>query len=280
MILLQHGDWTATINPVGAGLATLSKGDRAVIVAQDETGELPHFRGSVLVPWVNRLADGTYTFDGISYTVPINEPERQTALHGLGLEKTWDIDEQTASSVTVSTACGPVDGYPFAVIVAVTYALRDAGLAVRLDAYNGDEVTAPFAAGFHPYLLGGVPIDEAELRIAARRRLITSPDRLLPVELSDTADGPYDFSTARVLGDIVLDDALTELTDGVIDFADLQLTLSPELGWVQVFTPLDRQSLAIEPCTSGPDAFNSDYGLVVLAPGESFACAWSLSIRR
>ena len=47
----------------------------------------PRFSGVLLAPWPNRVADGAYEFDGESHQLPLTEPERGNALHGL---VTWD----------------------------------------------------------------------------------------------------------------------------------------------------------------------------------------------
>jgi aldose 1-epimerase len=38
-----------------------------------------------------------------------------------------------------------------------------------------------------------------------------------------------------------------------------------------------RRSLAIEPMTCAPDAFNSGAGLIVLEPGESSSSTWGIT---
>ena len=47
--------------------------------------------GQVLIPWPNRRQDGSYEFDGRHYQLPLNEPERRNAIHGLvaGLPGPW-----------------------------------------------------------------------------------------------------------------------------------------------------------------------------------------------
>jgi aldose 1-epimerase len=38
---------------------------------------------------------------------------------------------------------------------------------------------------------------------------------------------------------------------------------------LQIYTPEDRKSIAIENLSSAPDAFNNGMGLLVLEPGET-----------
>ena len=56
------------------------------------------------------------------------------------------------------------------------------------------------------------------------------------------------------------------------------------MGWIQVFTGDDRRdlSLAVEPMTCGPDAFNegpTHDGMITLDPGASHACVWGITGR-
>ena len=39
-------------------------------------------KGASLMPWANRIANGTYNFYGKTYNLPVNEPERNDAMHG------------------------------------------------------------------------------------------------------------------------------------------------------------------------------------------------------
>ena len=48
-------------------------------------------RGQVLIPWPNRLEDGSYEFDGKHHQLPLNEPERRNAIHGLVRWATWSV---------------------------------------------------------------------------------------------------------------------------------------------------------------------------------------------
>ena len=80
-------------------------------------GPNPQFRGVVVAPWPNRIPDGEYTFDGIDYRLPVNEPDRQCALHGFTPELDWTLETQAESALTLSCSIGPTPGYPFALTI-------------------------------------------------------------------------------------------------------------------------------------------------------------------
>ena len=50
-------------------------------------------RGQVLLPWPNRIEDGTYEFEGRRHKLPLNEPDRRNAIHGLVRWAAWTTRE-------------------------------------------------------------------------------------------------------------------------------------------------------------------------------------------
>ena len=68
---------------MGGGLRSYSAGGRDVLDGYGVDEQSPSGRGQVLVPWPNRLQDGSYEFDGRSHQLPLTEPEHSNAIHGL-----------------------------------------------------------------------------------------------------------------------------------------------------------------------------------------------------
>ncbi|MFY0408148.1 aldose 1-epimerase family protein [Solicola sp. PLA-1-18] len=279
---IAAGPHRAAVDPRGGALVRLLKGDRALVVDREGPSEM-RFRGDVLVPWPNRVADGRWSFAGREHQLALNEPERHNALHGLVLDTVWDVAEQDASSVRLTCEVPPQDGYPFRLATSIAYALGDDGLTVTLETTNTGDVPAPYGAGFHPYLVPGGVADDVELDLGASRYVEVTPDRLLPVDEHDVGGTPYDFRTPRRLGGVELDTAFTELDvrdDGnhAAHVGDLRLWWEPVYGWLQVFTSPDRTCFAVEPQTCGPDALRSGADLVVLQPGGSHRGSWGLGV--
>lgn len=61
-------------------------------------------RGQALIPWPNRIADGSYAFAGSTHQLPLNEPERRTAIHGLVRWTSWNVDEREPHRVALTHA--------------------------------------------------------------------------------------------------------------------------------------------------------------------------------
>lgn len=100
---IAAGAHAATITEVGAMVREYTVGGRDVFVPFDEGEPAPAFNAAVLVPWPNRLRDGRYQADGTTYQLAVSEPDRGTALHGLGCWYRWSPVEVADDTVTLST---------------------------------------------------------------------------------------------------------------------------------------------------------------------------------
>ena len=208
---------TAVISPIGASLRGYTAAGRPVVVPMGA------FDGAVLAPWPNRIADGRYRFAGEDRRLPITEPERGTALHGLVAGVEWEIAERTATSARLDTMLAETEGYPHTLALSVRYELTAGGLAVRAAARNLGTGPAPFGFGFHPWFHpGGDRVDDAALLVPAGAWYATD-ERLIPTEVRPFDDGSLipadhvrddsacivckDFRALRAIDGTVLDDA-------------------------------------------------------------------------
>lgn len=293
---IRHGDHEAVVVEVGGGLRTYAWRGREVLTGYPGEARCSAGRGQLLMPWPNRIRDGRYTFAGRSHQLALTEPARGNAAHGLVRWAIWSVLEQADDNITLGYRLRPQPGWEWSLDLWVTYALTTSGLIVTPSARNVGSDAAPFGFGAHPYLsVGEDRVDEVELDIPAAS-LLEVDDRLLPRRLAAVDGSDLDFREPRLLGELALDTAFTNL---VVD-ADgrWRVTLThPHTGrsvtiwaeasaypWLQVFTgdslPLpDRRTsgIAVEPMTCPPDAFNSGDGLLVLEPGQEFGAQWGIT---
>lgn len=204
---LRHGDRRATVVELGGALRAYAVGAWEVLdgYAADEmcTGA----RGQSLIPWPNRLRDGRYAFAGQAHQVPLSEPERGNAIHGLVRWMRWAVGERTEDAVTMELEALPQAGYPFALRLALAYRLDATGLTVTLHAENVGSGPCPFGAGAHPYLAVGTPtIDGATVRAPGRRRMLAD-DRGIPVGREPVDGTIYDLRAPRAIDGLELDTA-------------------------------------------------------------------------
>jgi aldose 1-epimerase len=82
-IEIAAGDQQAVVVEVGGGLRSYSAGGREFVDGYGADEMSSSGRGQALIPWPNRLQDGSYEFDGRRHQLPLNGPEHRNAIHGL-----------------------------------------------------------------------------------------------------------------------------------------------------------------------------------------------------
>ncbi|HMA46336.1 MAG TPA: aldose 1-epimerase family protein [Frankiaceae bacterium] len=291
---LSHGDQRATVVEVGGGVRTYDVGGRPVLHGYAEDEMCDAARGQVLIPWPNRVAGGAYHFAGRHLQLALTQPEQGNAIHGLTRWANWTLEQPGPSVAAASHLLHPQPGYPFTLACRVEHRLGEDGLTTRIGVTNVGADPAPVGFGCHPYLTVGTPtIDTAVLRLPAATRLVTD-GRGIPVGREPVAGSPWDFREPRVIGDVRLDTALTGLrrdADGRFRVrlaapegpTTLTVWADGAFAWVQVFSgdglgEQARRSLAVEPMTCAPDAFNNGEGLRVVGPGESLVGTWGIGV--
>ena len=280
---ITFGELRAVVTEVGATLREFAAGGRQLLDGFPESEMCSGGRGQVLMPWPNRIRDGAYGFGGRRLQLPLSEAERHNASHGLARWSSWRAIEQAPERVRLALTLHPQPGYPFLLELGAEYSLSADGIRVRLSARNDGVSPAPFGVGSHPYLKPMADtIDTAVLRVPARTYLELD-ERLIPTGRRLPVEGtPFDFRTARPIGETVLDTCFADLDEAVVELDGLRLSWDDPHRYVQLFSgdtlsaDRRRRGLAVEPMSCPANAFNSGEGLVVLRPGETWSGSWSL----
>jgi aldose 1-epimerase len=293
---ISGGGYRAVVTECGAGLRLLEYDGRPLVLGYSEEEQAPAGRGQLLAPWPNRIRDGAYSFEGRDHQLPLSEPSRGNATHGLVRWVSWTLEEHTAQSVSQVYRLMSQSGYPWTVDLHVIYDVSAEGLTVTFTATNLSSDPAPYALGAHPYLVAGPGlVDGWELTLPAATRLLTD-DHMIPTGREDVGGTPFDFRSPRVIGATSLDTAFTDvvressgraevlLRDPASD-QGVALWMDAKHSWVQAFTgdtlSVDtRAALAVEPMTAPPNAFVTGEDLVVLAPagqgGDEHSSSWGV----
>ncbi|GAA5126377.1 aldose 1-epimerase family protein [Haloechinothrix salitolerans] len=288
-LTLHHGRLHATIDPVGAALSSFRADDVPLVREFPTETRRTMYGGAVLAPWVGRLAGGAYTFQGRTHHVPVNEPERGTALHGLVATRAWDVVQHADTSLTLRIRLVLPAGYPFDLDLTTTYLLDDTGLRIELAASNLGSDPAPYGCAIHPYLTAGSGgVDDWSLQLPADTYVGMDADLLVPRHEAPTNDTPFDFRQPKPLAGLEIDNTFTGLdrttaTVRDVDGHGVALTWDRTLPWAQVYTcdhqdpAVHRTGIAIEPATCPPNAFVTGRDLIVLDPGEQHIARWQLA---
>ena len=281
-LLLRHAP-TAALVPVLQGYKT---------AAEWQAQNLTTYHGAKLTPFCNRVAAGRYSFGGHDYQLPINEAAGN-ALHGVVAARPFAVRAQAAgahgASLTVGLAYGgDAPGYPFPFGLELVFELDASGLTCTTTLHNPGPTALPATDGWHPYLqLPGTRADDLEITLPTAREILVDA-ALIPT--GRTADRP-DLTAGRPLGARRLDSCFGPITaPGRAE----TLLRDPATGrtlvhwqqagpggynYVQVYTPPDRRSVAVEANSGPPDALNSREGLTVLEPGGSAQWVFGLALR-
>jgi aldose 1-epimerase len=271
---------------------TYTVAGRDVLDGYDEHDMATAGRGQVLIPWPNRLRDGTYDFAGDWYQLPLTEPTTGNAIHGLVRWVAWTVVDRGEDRVLLGHRLHPQPGFPFSLELRVEYSLTEAGLRVTSTATNIGPRACPYGSGAHPYLTLGTPTVDTILLRAPGRTVVHFDDRGLPLDAQPVDGTEYDFRKPRAIGTTKLDNAYTDLARDAAGLARVELRrpdgaatvslwLDETYPYLQLFTgdPLpsvNRRSIAVEPMACGPNAFRTGEGVLVLEPGESTTSTWGI----
>ncbi|MFP3220272.1 MAG: hypothetical protein RXR41_03900 [Candidatus Marsarchaeota archaeon] len=277
----------------GAQLISFSWSDKEFIWAHRDASALvqaPFSAGSaVLIPFANRVKGGRFTFSGRVYSLPVNEPSRGNAIHGLLYDKPWQLicefrgndylyffTGEEVRSAYPGRATGlilahdfeGVEGYPFPFRAWVEYSITDHGLFVNLSVENRGRSEMPVTMGTHPYYVLGGDLKEWTLEFKSKGKLVTKDliptGEVVDAEVSGKLD-ERSFDDCYLLdGDVVLRNAV-----------GLRI-IAKGFPYLQVYTPPSRAAIAVEPMTGAPDAFNNGMGLAVLKPGSSLSASYEV----
>jgi len=201
----------ARISTYGATLTELHAPDRDghladIVLGFDNLGQYlddhPHFGGTI-GRVANRIARGTFSLDGKTYKLALNNGPNH--LHGglKGFDRAlWkaSVLKGPALKLTYTSPDGE-EGYPGRLSVSVVYALTNAN-ELRIDFTARATKPTPVNLTNHSYfnLAGGGDVLSHELTLAAR--FYTPPDEtLIPTgEILKVAGTPLDFTQPHALG--------------------------------------------------------------------------------
>jgi galactose mutarotase-like enzyme len=276
--------------------------------------------GALLFPFANRLAGPvtvdkqtgdhvvTATWHGRSVPVIANWHGKQPgapwcAMHGQMLAKKADnisVKSDSDSAAAIADYRLPADGHWFSDNdVKVTVALDRDTVTAILTATNRGDKSEPVGIGWHPYFqLPTGSRANGRVRIPSPMRVeVNNYDDVFPTgKLLPVAGTQYDFNALEggPLPDTLVDDSfvnlirdahgnvVSEIRDLGANYGMRVTTMSPRIQAIQVYSPVDKSFIALEPQFNYGDPFGkewkgADTGMVTLAPGESVT--WKVQLR-
>jgi aldose 1-epimerase len=247
-----------------------------------------------LIPYSNRIADGSLVFEGTTHTLARNSGDNKHSIHGVGWERPWKVEARDRTSALLAFAHEPTGDdakiWPWPFAATLVFALASDGhgasLAVKLGIVNTGTAPFPFGLGFHPYF---PKPPSTTLRFSAEGMWETD-STMLPLKCVPLGSAER-FDPARTLEDTTLDNVFVGW-DGVATLTHPREGLVVTIGadrtarFLVVYTPRARNYLAVEPVTHMTDAFNrmargeSDTGARVLDAGATFSYTMRIDARK
>ncbi len=290
----------------GSGLITLSAGPLDLVLSpavggsiarfdySDGHGIVPILRGCPsapehaleagsfpLVPYVNRIRDGRFTFRGQTVCMAPNMAGDPSPLHGHGWLNPWRVLAESQNEATLEFE-HPACEWPWMYRARQHFKLDESSLEIALSCRNLSGVAMPCGLGQHPYF----PCS-SQTRIATTVTDVWTIDaHVLPLERI-AATGRYDLSDRAVCG-LGLDHGFggwagkAKLTDPDWPFA-IEMS-STHARFFQLYSPEDGGLFVAEPVTHANAALNAPedqwaaLGMEVLAPGEEMMLIMRLDL--
>lgn len=243
-------------------------------------------RAPNIFPYVARLTNGCYTYQGKTYRLPI---------HGFAPTAKFTVTASEKTSVTFTLESNPefYEMYPFAFRFHLRYSLEGSALQVEMKVENHDEKVMYFGLGGHPGI--NVPLEEGlsfedyflEFPEAALRRVEFTPACFIT---GNEQPFPLEGNRLPLSHDMFDDDAI--VLKGVPGRVTLRsekgqraVTLTaPELPvfgfWHMPKT--DAPYICLEPWSSLPsrqdvvEDLETQADLIRLEAGKTYVTTWSL----
>ncbi|WP_371395937.1 aldose 1-epimerase [Fretibacter rubidus] len=235
-----------------------------------------------LIPYSNRIRDGRFHFGGEDISLEFHETDHGHALHGLGWVRPWTVTQQSERDCVCSLN-HTADIWPWAFHATQSLELSDGRLSMTVSITNESSAGMPAGIGTHPYFPNK---KNARLQFNASGVWL-SDEAALPT-IHAAIPEPWDFTQARKLKDVVVDNCFTGFSGQASirwDNARYGMDISADevLGFAVVYVPEEQDYFCFEPVSHMNDAVNFEgktkaTGLRVLSPGETVSATTNFTV--
>lgn len=204
----QHGSSPqVSILDRGATIQSITVADADVAVSLANQADYDAVRqfyiGSVVGRYANRIRNGRFAIDGVSYQTAPNEGAN--TLHGGpdGFDqRLWEVESVTDDRLVLRLTSDDGDqGFPGQVVARAAYRLLTDGVELALSATTNAPTVALLTSHLYLNLDGGGDICGHRLTLAASRFVEIGSDLLPTGHLLDVAGTPFDFREGACVGE-------------------------------------------------------------------------------
>ncbi|MEP6467820.1 MAG: aldose 1-epimerase [Parafilimonas sp.] len=235
------------------------------------------FKSAKLSPYVCRITKGEYAFNDHVYKIGKHFLSDE-AIHGLLYDAPFSIVDSGANNVEAFVTLqydykNKQEGFPFAYRCLVTYSLqKNNSLTLTTTVENYSDTEMPVCDGWHPYFTLHAKVNDLTLQLNSKK-ILEFNDKLVP---TGKVIAYRKFQQPEIFGKTFFDNCflLNENNKPACILKNtksgLQLTIQPDNSYpyLQLYTPENRNCIAIENLSAAPNAFNNKMGLQILKPKE------------
>lgn len=266
---MESGEMSCGLSHRGAYLMFLRFENRELIQPSLD-GHQTHGGSAVLIPYANRVRNGTYQYEGTTYHLPLDRDGN--SIHGLVRDMSWDSRKISENEVEFYSVLMH-ESYPSYLKVAVRYSLSSYSMTLYSKCENVGPRTCPLMVGFHPYFAMEEWHIKSEMPMFSLHKQDDSwPDGGMDMARQDGLNWKGSFDS-------------TFLSYGSLIISDIKIKIRMErfnMPFLQLYNGKYARgtAVAVEPMTGAPDCYNNGMGLLSLPPGDSFSCGFRITVIR
>ncbi len=274
LVHIADGDNVCTLCPAAGGsIVSWTIGGQDMFRKTNEAAIVSHnaltFSSFPLVPYSNRIAFGTFVWEGQQYDVQPNFAPEPHAIHGVGWERAWHNIAQSDAGCTLALMYTDDVQWPWGFSAQQKITVKENTLELELITTNLANEPAPLAFGHHPYF----DSEGATLDFDAKRVFMSDP-LALPTK-AVAPEGQFNFTGGAAVHDRDVDNCYADW-DGVcrISWANrpLKLIITSDMPATVVYIPEGGDAFCFEPVPHINNALNlidADPAMPIIMPGES-----------
>ncbi len=245
----------------------------------------------LMVPYSNRIADGSFTFAGECHQLQNGE---QHAIHGDVRKRAWHVEEQQPHRLICSFSSAEYNdiNWPWPFAVRAEYELTEHTLQQRLTLSNRADRSMPAGCGWHPFFNRTLTQDgePAHLHFQVQSAYPDGYDNRIPSGPTQALALHQDFTGESPLAPDNFLDTCFYGYDGQGHIAwpksgvRLRFACSNVCSHLILYNPAQKPYFAVEPVTNANDGVNlyargnQTSGIAVLEPGQSLNAEFSLHV--
>lgn len=282
-------DWTLEFAPEMGGSVTRCQFQGVDILRPAVSLDDPRMCSAFpMVPFIGRITNGKFVFEGHAYTLSPNMPPEPHAIHGRGWQSPWEIQQKGHDVILTQTHVpsentGDTGNWPWAYHARQSFSAQGKVLRLEMTLTNRANTLMPAGLGWHPYF----PKAGASLKADVSAIWQSGGGGIIgdrPRQLSPAND----LRRERPIEMLDLDNCYTARNaSAVIEWPErnlgIRLLSVAEFEYLTVYTPPGEDYFCVEPVSHIPDAINSklkreDTGFQILRPGETLEGHLAISV--